>query len=225
MFILSNVAVVIAYQSLITATFSLLFQASTFDFFPPLNVTHTVKGQVYISVANWVMMVVCLGLILFFKVKAEKTFLANNDANPVHSLQTSSGLATAFGVAVTGKCHVYIAAKLCKAYWSFFHEGTFACTTIVFMMVANLRKRIPLIIVLPIGLFFLFIDLAFFTGNIIKFTSELYWLPLLLALILLVIMVCWKYSSWIRVQRTQTHRQQTFSRQVTGYFTSSSSSF
>jgi len=74
--------------------------------------------------------------------------------------------------------------------------GTFACTTIVFMLVAYLRKRIPLILVIPVGLLFLFIDLAFFTGNLIKFTSG-GWLPLLLALILLVIMVCWKYSSWI----------------------------
>lgn len=88
MFLLANVAVVIASQSLITATFSLLYQAASFDFFPPLHVVHTsssVKGQVYIAVANYVMMVVCLGLVLFFK--------------------TASGLANAFGVAVTGtKC-------------------------------------------------------------------------------------------------------------------------
>jgi len=77
MFILANVAVVIASQSLITATFSLLYQAASFDFFPPLHVVHTsssVKGQVYISVANWIMMVVCLGLVLFFKVIASFAF-------------------------------------------------------------------------------------------------------------------------------------------------------
>lgn len=63
------------------------------------------------------------------------------------------------------------------------------------MAVAYLRKRVPIIVVLPLGLFFLFIDLAFFTGNMIKFTSG-GWLPLLLGFILMLIMVCWKLGSW-----------------------------
>eukprot|EP01087_Luapelamoeba_hula_P007982 TRINITY_DN1978_c0_g1_i1.p1 TRINITY_DN1978_c0_g1~~TRINITY_DN1978_c0_g1_i1.p1 ORF type:complete len:885 (+),score=161.01 TRINITY_DN1978_c0_g1_i1:126-2780(+) len=85
----------------------------------------------------------------------------------------SAAVASAYGVAVT---------------------GTFCCTTMIFMVFANTRWHMPWIIVLPVGLVFLIIDLAFFTGNLIKFTDG-GWVPLVLGFLVLLLMLSWKLGS------------------------------
>ncbi len=82
--VLATAATVIASQALISGVFSLTMQAIQLGYVPRLRVDHTSErefGQVYVSTANWSLMVACVGLVLGFR--------------------SSSNLAAAYGVAVT----------------------------------------------------------------------------------------------------------------------------
>ncbi|MGA9277514.1 potassium transporter Kup [Ilumatobacter sp.] len=82
--VLATCATVIASQALISGAFSLTAQAVQLDYFPRLAIRHTSPqhvGQVYVPLVNWLLMIGCIALILFF--------------------QTSSNLAAAYGIAVT----------------------------------------------------------------------------------------------------------------------------
>ncbi len=82
--ILSTAATVIASQAIISGAFSLTWQAIQMGFLPRLHISHTSgeeRGQVYIGVVNWVLMVACILLVLTFR--------------------TSEHLAIIYGVAVT----------------------------------------------------------------------------------------------------------------------------
>ncbi len=83
-FVLATLAAIIASQAMITGTFSLISQAISLDFFPPLVVKHTsqhVVGQIYIPAINYPLMVATIALVAIF--------------------QSSSHLASAYGFAVT----------------------------------------------------------------------------------------------------------------------------
>ena len=59
-FVMAVLAAIVASQAMITACFSILSQAMTLSCFPQLKVVHTSKkfrGQVYIPVANWLLMI------------------------------------------------------------------------------------------------------------------------------------------------------------------------
>ncbi|KAI9269246.1 putative potassium transporter 5 [Phascolomyces articulosus] len=59
-FVMAVLAAIVASQAMITACFSILSQAMTLSCFPQLKVIHTSKkfrGQVYIPVANWLLMI------------------------------------------------------------------------------------------------------------------------------------------------------------------------
>jgi KUP system potassium uptake protein len=82
--LLATAATVIASQALITGTFSLTLSAVQLGYLPRLSIRHTSKyarGQIYIPLVNWLLMLACLALVLAFR--------------------TSSNLAAAYGVAVT----------------------------------------------------------------------------------------------------------------------------
>jgi KUP system potassium uptake protein len=82
--ILATMASVIASQALISGAFSLTVQAVQLDYLPRVKVRHTSgthRGQVYVPLVNWALMVGCIGLVLGFR--------------------TSSNLAAAYGIAVT----------------------------------------------------------------------------------------------------------------------------
>lgn len=84
MVVLATAATVIASQALITGTYSLTLSAIQLGYLPRLMIRHTSKharGQIYIPLVNWALMLACLGLVLAFR--------------------TSSNLAAAYGVAVT----------------------------------------------------------------------------------------------------------------------------
>ncbi len=81
---LSTVAAVIASQALISGAFSLTQQAIQLGYSPRLRIIHTspdTRGQIYIPIVNYALMVACIGVVLAFK--------------------GSSGLAGAYGIAVT----------------------------------------------------------------------------------------------------------------------------
>ena len=82
--ILATMAAVIASQALISGAFSLTAQAVQLDYFPRLAIKHTSsdhRGQIYVPLVNWLLMIGCIGLVVLFK--------------------TSSNLAAAYGIAVT----------------------------------------------------------------------------------------------------------------------------
>jgi KUP system potassium uptake protein len=82
--ILATLATVIASQAMITGVFSLTLQAVQLGFMPRLKIVHTnpdVRGQIYMPQVNYMLMVACIGLVLFFK--------------------SSSNLASAYGLSVS----------------------------------------------------------------------------------------------------------------------------
>ncbi|MBV6501535.1 MAG: Low affinity potassium transport system protein kup [Prosthecobacter sp.] len=82
--LLATAATVIASQALITGTYSLTLSAVQLGYLPRLNIRHTsehARGQIYIPLVNWLLMLACLTLVIAFR--------------------TSSNLAAAYGVAVT----------------------------------------------------------------------------------------------------------------------------
>jgi KUP system potassium uptake protein len=81
--VLATMATVIASQALITGAYSLTAQAIQLDYLPRLAVRHTSAkhiGQIYVPLVNWLLMIVCVGLVLGFR--------------------SSSGLAAAYGIAI-----------------------------------------------------------------------------------------------------------------------------
>lgn len=82
--LLATAATVIASQALITGTYSLTLSAVQLGYLPRINIRHTsehARGQIYIPMVNWALMLACLALVFAFR--------------------TSSNLAAAYGVAVT----------------------------------------------------------------------------------------------------------------------------
>lgn len=82
--LLATAATVIASQSLISGTYSLALSAVQLGYLPRISIRHTsehTRGQIYIPLVNWLLMLACLALVLAFR--------------------TSSNLAAAYGVAVT----------------------------------------------------------------------------------------------------------------------------
>uniref|UniRef100_A0A1D1XKC4 Potassium transporter n=2 Tax=Anthurium amnicola TaxID=1678845 RepID=A0A1D1XKC4_9ARAE len=69
MFVVSTLAAVVASQSLISATFSVIKQSVSLDYFPRVKVVHTSpnkEGEVYSPETNYILMVLCVGIILIF---------------------------------------------------------------------------------------------------------------------------------------------------------------
>ncbi len=151
--LLSIVAAVIASQALISGTYSLTRQAIQLGFFPRLTVMHTnpdQRGQIYMPLVNSVLAVGSIAMVLGF-----------------HS---SSNLAGAYGIAVT---------------------GTMVVTTMALYLVMVRNWRWPAWRGLPLCLAFLVIDVTYFYSNLHKFTDG-GWLPIAIAVAILIIMHTWK---------------------------------
>ncbi|MGE0546909.1 MAG: potassium transporter Kup [Kofleriaceae bacterium] len=150
--ILATLAAIIASQALISGVFSLTRQAMQLGFWPRVTVVHTsasTEGQIYIPEMNWLLMVGCIALVLQF--------------------QTSSGLAAAYGIAVT---------------------GTMAITSYLFFLVCRQRWRYSPTKALAILIPFLAIDLTFFSANATKIAYG-GWFPLATGLVVYVVMTTW----------------------------------
>ncbi len=84
MVVIATSAAIIASQALISGAFSLTMQAIQLGYSPRMRIDHTsshTRGQIYMPHLNWALMLACIGLVLAF--------------------QTSSRLASLYGVAVT----------------------------------------------------------------------------------------------------------------------------
>lgn len=152
---LATLATIVASQSLITGAFSLTRQAVQLGYFPRTLIVHTssdTEGQIYAPAINAILMVGCLWLVFAFR--AEK----------------SSGLAAAFGLAVT---------------------ATMVITTFLFALVARRLWGFSLLRLVMLVSVFLLVDVAFLCANLAKLT-EGGWIPLSIAAVLFAIMLIWR---------------------------------
>ncbi|MDZ4862967.1 MAG: potassium transporter Kup [Gemmatimonadota bacterium] len=158
---IATAAAIVASQALISGAFSLTQQAVQLGYWPRVTITHTSekeRGQIYVPDVNWALMVACIWLVISFR--------------------SSSNLAAAYGIAVT---------------------GTMGITTILFSVVARERwgwSRLK--VGVTCGLF-LAVDVAFFLANMVKFV-EGGWFPIVVALGIFTLMSTWKRGR-IRLSR------------------------
>lgn len=69
MLVVATLAAIVASQSLISATFSLVKQSVVLDYFPRVKVVHTScsnEGEVYSPEINYILMILCVAVILIF---------------------------------------------------------------------------------------------------------------------------------------------------------------
>jgi len=152
MVVLATVASVVASQALISGAFSLTRQAVQLGYLPRVTVVHTsgtTEGQIYIPEVNRLLMVACVALVLSFR--------------------SSSNLASAYGIAVT---------------------GTMAITSLLSYWVARDRWGWGRARAGGFLFFILAIDLSFFVSCSAKIASG-GWFPLTLAGGMFSVMVTW----------------------------------
>ena len=150
--VLATVATIIASQAVITGAFSVAHQAIQLGLLPRLRVVHTshkAQGQIYVPIVNMTLLAAVLLLILMFK--------------------SSTSLASAYGIAVT---------------------GTMFITSVMLAVLARRLWKWPtLVIVLVVGTF-LIIDGTYFASNLTKIADG-GWFPLLIALISFTMLTTW----------------------------------
>jgi KUP system potassium uptake protein len=150
---LATAATIIASQATITGAYSLTRQAVQLGFLPRMNIVQTSArqyGQIYIPGINWLL----LGLVLA----------------AVFGFGSSSELASAYGVAVT---------------------GTMTVTTILTFFVIRYAWGYPLWLCLAATGFFFAIDVLFFSSALLKLFQG-GWFPLLLGVAMFTVMTTWR---------------------------------
>ena len=153
MVFLATVATVIASQAVISGAFSVTQQAVQLGFLPRLTIRHTSArqiGQIYTPAINASLFVAVLAIVIGFG--------------------SSTALASAYGVAVT---------------------GTFILSTILFLAVARLLWHKPWRLIALGAAVFLTVELAFFAANLTK-VAHGGWLPLAIAVILFTFLMTWR---------------------------------
>ncbi|HEX6376005.1 MAG TPA: potassium transporter Kup [Allosphingosinicella sp.] len=148
--LLTVLAATIATQAVISGAFSVTQQAIQLGFVPRLRIVHTAEhGQIYIPMVNWTLMAAALALVLTFR--------------------SSSEMASAYGVAVTGAMLIdtCLLAALLASLWTW-----------------KPSRRLPLLAL------FLAVDLAFFSATLTK-VPDGGWFPLLVGVVAFVLLTTW----------------------------------
>jgi KUP system potassium uptake protein len=164
MVLLATAATVIASQAVITGAYSITQQAIQLGLLPRLEIRHTSEalfGQIYMPRVNTLLMIGVLLLVALFR--------------------SSSALASAYGIAVT---------------------GTMVVTAMMAIVVIRHVWGWSLLAALALMLPFLFIDLTFLTANLLKIV-EGGWMPLALGAVVMTIMYTWRRGSRLLVQKTR----------------------
>ena len=70
---ISTLAAIIASQALISGSFTLINEAIRLNFWPKVKVVYPteMRGQLYIPSVNWLLMLGCVGIVLFFQESAK----------------------------------------------------------------------------------------------------------------------------------------------------------
>jgi len=155
---LATIATIIASQALISGAFSLTQQSVQLGYSPRVQIIHTSHqetGQIFVPEVNRALALGCILVVLAFR--------------------SSSALAAAYGIAVT---------------------GTMAITTILFYILARTHWQWSIWRAGALSAFFLIIDLAFFSANMLKIV-EGGWVPLAIALGIFILMTTWQRGRMI----------------------------
>ncbi len=150
---LATIAAIIASQALISGAFSLTQQSVQLGYSPRVQIVHTSQsetGQIFVPEVNRALGLGCILVVLMFR--------------------SSSSLAAAYGIAVT---------------------GTMTITTILFYVLARTHWQWSIWRAGLLTAFFLIIDLAFFSANMLKIVQG-GWVPLVIALGIFTLMTTWQ---------------------------------
>lgn len=153
MVLLATAAAVIASQAVISGAFSIASQSVQMGFLPRMEIRQTsdkARGQIYVPFTNWTLYLAIIFLILSF--------------------QSSSNLASAYGIAVT---------------------GTMMIDTLLISFIIISVWRWNLLFALPLICTFLLVDVAYFLANTIKIPQG-GWFPLGIALMSFTVLTTWK---------------------------------
>jgi KUP system potassium uptake protein len=164
MVVLSTIATIIASQAVISGAFSVSRQAVRLGYLPHLTVRHTSEqegGQIYVPAVNWLLFAGVLVLILLFR--------------------SSSKLATAYGLAVT---------------------GTLLLTTTLFLLYAAHAWHWRVWQLVLTGVVFAGAELTYFAANLTK-VAHGGWLPLVVAALVVIVMTTWQRGRRIITERRE----------------------
>jgi len=153
MVLLATAATVIASQAVISGAFSIANQSVQMGFLPRVQICQTsgtARGQIYVPLTNWTLYLAVVYLVFTF--------------------QSSSNLAAAYGVAVT---------------------GTMTITTLMIAFVIVKLWRWPLVGAIPLIAMLLIVDITYFAANAIKIPQG-GWFPLLIAIVTFTVLMTWK---------------------------------
>jgi KUP system potassium uptake protein len=149
---LATVATVIASQATISGAFSMTQQASLLGLCPRVKIQHTSEsefGQIYVPAINWLQLIGVVLLVVGFK--------------------SSTNLAAAYGIAVTGTMLV--------------------TTVLVFALAIRVWKWSWPVAIVVLGSF-LTVDAMLLSSNMLKFVQG-GWVPLALAVVIFIAMWTW----------------------------------
>ena len=164
MVVLAAAATVIASQAVITGAYSLTRQAIQLGLLPRLEIRHTSEalfGQIYMPRVNLLLLVGVLLLVALFR--------------------SSSALASAYGIAVTGTMVVTV--------------------SMAFVVVWKVWRWTPFLAAALIAPF-LMIDLTFLGANLLK-VVEGGWVPLAFGGLVMVVMYTWRRGSRLLFEKTR----------------------
>ena len=160
--LLATVATIIASQAVISGAFSVTQQAIQLGFIPRLSIRHTSEraaGQIYIPVVNWALLVMVILLVLTFG--------------------SSSNLAAAYGIAVTGAMLI---------------DGVLIAVVLLTMWKWNRWLAYGLLAI------FFTIDLLYFSANLLK-VPDGGWFPLLVGAIAFTLLTTWAKGRQLMIDR------------------------
>ncbi len=161
---LATAATVIASQAVITGAYSLTRQAIQLGLLPRFEIRHTSEshsGQIYIPRINMLLLVAVMLLVLMFR--------------------SSSALASAYGISVTGTM-VVTAMMGFVVIWRVWRWSPFAAAALI----------------AP----FLFLDLTFLAANLLK-VLEGGWVPLALGSVVMLLMYTWRRGSRLLFEKSR----------------------
>jgi KUP system potassium uptake protein len=160
--LMATAATIIASQAVISGAFSVTQQAVQLGFVPRLRITHTSEsaaGQIYIPVVNWALMIMVLLLVVTF--------------------QSSSNLAAAYGIAVT---------------------GAMAIDTVLIAVVLITMWNWNRIVIAALLAIFITVDLGYFSSNLTKIPAG-GWFPLLVGGIAFTLLTTWAKGRQLMIAR------------------------
>jgi KUP system potassium uptake protein len=162
--VLATAATVIASQAVITGAYSLTRQAVQLGLLPRFEVRYTSEthaGQIYLPRVNRLLLIGVLLLVLLFR--------------------TSSGLASAYGIAVS-------TTMVADGIMGF----------VVIWKLWNWRAATAAALIVP----FVVVDMTFFSANLLKLLEGA-WVPLLFGLTMAIVIWTWRRGSAILTMKTR----------------------